>query len=75
MSIANLSLSSIVKGAICFDGDDIIVGDEAKAIQALGSYDTAAFFKRQMGDENFLLSFSSITERLTSASKNTLSIK
>ncbi len=46
--------STITSSVICFRDDEILIGDEAKELQALGMYPIAVFFKRQMGDENFL---------------------
>ncbi|HEX8832028.1 MAG TPA: Hsp70 family protein, partial [Longimicrobium sp.] len=34
---------------VCFRGGDVIVGQEAKELQAAGEPGVAAFFKRQMG--------------------------
>ena len=39
---------------ICFREGELIIGEEAKELQALGIYPVAAFFKRQMGDEDFI---------------------
>jgi len=39
---------------ICFKGREIVIGSEAKELQHLGTYPTAAFFKRQMGDDLFI---------------------
>ena len=51
--IPNKDGNNITPSVICFDGNSIIIGEEAKELQALGTYDTVAFFKRQMGDETF----------------------
>jgi len=51
--IPNKDGNNITPSVICFDGNSIIIGEEAKELQALGTYDIAAFFKRQMGDETF----------------------
>jgi len=53
--IKNAEGESITPSVVCFDGSSIIVGDEAKELQALGTYEVAAFFKRQMGDDTFSL--------------------
>ncbi len=52
--ISNDEGSNITPSVVCFDGNEVIVGDEAKELQALGTYEIAAFFKRQMGDEHFV---------------------
>ena len=51
--IPNRDGNNITPSVICFDGSSTIIGEEAKELQALGTYDIAAFFKRQMGDETF----------------------
>lgn len=43
----------ITPSVICFQGRRVVVGDEAKELQAAGAEDVAAFFKRQMGDPHF----------------------
>jgi molecular chaperone DnaK len=40
---------SITPSVIAFNGNEIIVGNEAKNIQSLGDANVASFFKRQMG--------------------------
>lgn len=45
---------AITPSVICFKEDEELIGEEAKEIQALGIYPIAAFFKRQMGDEQFI---------------------
>jgi molecular chaperone DnaK len=52
--IANDEGSNITPSVVYFDNSEVIVGDEAKELQALGTYDVVAFFKRQMGDEYFI---------------------
>lgn len=44
----------ITPSVICFRDGEILVGDVAKEMQALGAWPVAAFFKRQMGDALFL---------------------
>jgi molecular chaperone DnaK (HSP70) len=44
----------ITPSVICFRGQEIIIGAEAKELQAAGEPRIAAFFKRRMGDESFL---------------------
>jgi molecular chaperone DnaK (HSP70) len=39
---------------ICFRDREIVVGERAKEMQALGTWPVAAFFKRQMGDGLFI---------------------
>lgn len=39
---------------VCFKDSEVLVGDAAKDMQALGMWPVAAFFKRQMGDPLFL---------------------
>jgi len=51
--IPNKDGNNITPSVICFDDQTTIIGEEAKELQALGTYDIAAFFKRQMGDETF----------------------
>lgn len=48
---------ALVPSVVSFEGDTILVGDEAKERQALGKMEVASFFKRSMGDPNFVLSF------------------
>ncbi len=45
---------SITPSVICFRGGEILVGQEAKELQAAGEPQVAAFFKRQMGDPSFV---------------------
>lgn len=47
----------ITPSVIYFSSNGPLVGDEAKKMQALGETDTASFFKRNMGDPNFILHF------------------
>ncbi|MEN8219796.1 MAG: Hsp70 family protein [Pseudomonadota bacterium] len=48
---------TLVPSVIYFGGDEILIGDEAKEMQALGEANIASFFKRNMGDPNFILNF------------------
>ena len=48
---------AITPSVIYFGADGPIVGDEAKEYQAAGERAVASFFKRSMGDSQFLLSF------------------
>jgi molecular chaperone DnaK len=45
--------SPITPSVICFKDNEVIVGEEAKELQAIG-HPTAAFFKRQMGQPHWL---------------------
>lgn len=48
----------IMPSVIAFERDgNVIVGDEAKSIQSLGDADVASFFKREMGNPDFYLTF------------------
>jgi molecular chaperone DnaK len=49
--------SGKMPSVIHFGNGDPRVGDEAKAVQALGEVNIAAFFKRNMGDPRFMLHF------------------
>lgn len=42
---------------VAFDGDQVIVGEEARERQANGDQRVASFFKRAMGDATFQLTF------------------
>ena len=48
---------SITPSVIYFGGEKPVVGTEAKEMQELGDSEVASFFKRNMGDSNFLLRF------------------
>jgi len=52
--IPNVEGSPITPSVICFRDGEILIGDTAKEMQALGTWPVAAFFKRQMGDPLFL---------------------
>lgn len=49
--------NTLTPSVIYFGNDEIIVGDDAKEMQAMGDNNIACFFKRNMGDENFVLEF------------------
>jgi molecular chaperone DnaK (HSP70) len=51
--VRNAENSPITPSVICFRDGEILVGDSAKEMQGLGDCPTAAFFKRQMGDDVF----------------------
>lgn len=55
--INNSEDKPITPSVIYFGEKEIIIGDEAKEMQALGENNVASFFKRSMGDLNFILSF------------------
>ncbi len=55
--IHNSEGKPITPSVICFTGNQPIVGDEAKEMQALGESKIASFFKRSMGNAGFVLSF------------------
>lgn len=46
---------SITPSVIYFGDQGIVVGEEAKEMQALGEFDVASFFKRSIGDPNFTI--------------------
>jgi molecular chaperone DnaK (HSP70) len=46
--------SSVTPSVICIKHGEIIVGEEAKELQAAGEQDVATFFKQQMGVRNFV---------------------
>ncbi|MBE8233391.1 MAG: Hsp70 family protein, partial [Endozoicomonadaceae bacterium] len=52
--IPNALGNSVTPSVICFKNGELLYGEEAKEMQALGLYPIAAFFKRQMGDELFI---------------------
>jgi molecular chaperone DnaK len=55
--IPNEHGKTITPSVIYFGPDGPMVGDEAKEYQASGATEIASFFKRSMGDAQFLLSF------------------
>lgn len=52
--ILNIDGGPITPSVICFKDGDILIGETAKELQALGTWPVAAFFKRQMGDSLFI---------------------
>jgi molecular chaperone DnaK len=44
----------ITPSVVCFRDGEVVVGQEAKELQAAGEPGVAAFFKRQMGDPHFV---------------------
>jgi len=55
--IPNEEGHTLTPSVVSFEGAKILVGDQAKEQQALGKMEVASFFKRSMGDSNFVLSF------------------
>jgi len=56
--VNNLLGETLTPSVICFENQNkIIVGSEAKEMQAFGENNIASFFKRNMGDANFQLNF------------------
>ncbi|KHD37753.1 molecular chaperone DnaK [Clostridium acetobutylicum] len=55
--LKNKEGNTLTPSVIYFSGEEIIVGDDAKEMQAMGDNNIACFFKRNMGDENFVLEF------------------
>lgn len=46
--------NKMTPSVICFRGNEVLIGEDAKDVQALGRYPVAAFFKRQIGDRYFV---------------------
>ena len=55
--VKNSDGKPITPSVICFSGEEPLVGDEAKEMQALGESNIASFFKRSMGSKSFVLNF------------------
>jgi molecular chaperone DnaK len=55
--IQNGENERITPSVVFFDGEDVIVGNEAKANAVLYTYQVVAFVKRAMGDPNFLFEY------------------
>ncbi len=55
--IPNEEGRALTPSVVSFEGATTLVGAEAKEQQALGKMEVASFFKRSMGDPNFVLSF------------------
>lgn len=67
--ISNPLGERLIPSVICFEGQDkIIVGTEAKEMQAFGEQNVASFFKRHMGDASFQLNFHGKTYSATELS-------
>ncbi len=52
--VSNRFGEPVTPSVICFRGDQILVGQEAKELQAAGEPQVAAFFKRQLGVPQFV---------------------
>jgi molecular chaperone DnaK len=52
--LPNQESEAITPSVICFKDGEILVGRTAKELQAFGTWPVAAFFKRQMGDAQFV---------------------
>lgn len=55
--IQNSEGTAITPSVIYFGAGEPVVGDEAKEMQALGESEVASFFKRSMGNPDFILKF------------------
>lgn len=55
--VPNAENERITPSVVFFDGDNVIVGNEAKANSVLYSRQVVAFVKRAMGDPNFLFEY------------------
>ena len=55
--IPNEQGKSTTPSVVYFDGQTVIVGDDAKEQQSLGKAEVVSFFKRSMGDAHFRLTF------------------
>lgn len=56
--IRNCFGSPITPSVLCFEKDgNVLYGEDAKNMQAAGSADAVAFFKRSMGNEQFCVEF------------------
>lgn len=55
--VPNAENERITPSVVFFDGDNVIVGNEAKANAVLYSNQVVAFVKRAMGDSNFLFEY------------------
>lgn len=52
--VTNSDGRNITPSVICFKDGNVIVGQEAKDLQGVGEWPVAIFFKREMGDPDFL---------------------
>lgn len=55
--IVNNSDGEATTPSVIYFGPDPVIGDEAKELQLIGEVNIASFFKRSMGDPNFVLDF------------------
>lgn len=55
--LKNGNEETLTPSVVWFNQDEVIIGSEAKEMQAMGEDDIASFFKRNMGDPNFSLHF------------------
>ncbi len=55
--VPNAESERITPSVVFFDGDNVIVGNEAKANSVLYSRQVVSFVKRAMGDPNFLFEY------------------
>lgn len=54
--IKNAEDESLTPSVICFLGEEIIIGKEAKLLQSMGEGNVVSFFKRVMGNANWIFS-------------------
>lgn len=66
--IPNSEGYTITPSVICFKDGGVLIGEDAKELQALGAYSVAAFFKRQIGDEQFVFYANEIDHTATDLS-------
>lgn len=66
--IPNAEGEAITPSVICFKGNETLVGATAKEMQAFGTWPVAAFFKRQMGDAQFLFHAAGVDHSATDLS-------
>lgn len=59
--VTNGDGNRITPSVVGSDRGDVVVGDNAKDLQSIGCVDTAAFFKRHMGDPNFRIQLDGMT--------------
>lgn len=52
--LPNASGQPVTPSVVCFRDGEVLVGEEAKELQAAGEPEVAAYFKRAMGDPHFL---------------------
>lgn len=67
--IKNRYGSTTTPSVIAFLDDEILIGEDAKEMQASGHEDIACFFKRNMGEDEFQMNFNNVdynSEKLSS---------